>query len=285
MTLRILTLNAGLLKLFGGRVATAPEMDSRAKALGGEICKIGADIILLQEIYMETQRAMLTAELGEAYPWAGNERRQRLFSLENSLLTFSRFPMSTSLELFKDAPIDERLFDQKGILTSRIDTGVPRHVTILNFHTTAGGFWLHPESAKADRIRDRQIAQLLRAADRARGTVIMAGDLNAGPGVSDGNFRSILQAGFVSVHDDLHPGATDYTWQPSNRLNVSGPHHMCPPQRIDHVFIRKQDRDAGHLIPIRSQVCLEDEVVKGTDGKMYSVSDHYGLCVELDFSA
>jgi endonuclease/exonuclease/phosphatase family metal-dependent hydrolase len=200
-------------------------------------------------------------------------------------MTFSRFPMTTSLELFKDAPIDERLFDNKGILTSRIDAGTSTPLTILNFHTTAGGFWLHPESTEADRIRDRQIDQLLHAADRAQSTVIMAGDLNAGPGVSDANFRSILQAGFVSVHDDLHPAATDYTWQPSNRLNVSGPHHMCPPQRIDHVFIRREDRETGRLIPIRSQLCLDREVVKGTDGLMYSVSDHYGLCVALDFSA
>lgn len=266
-------------------MATAPQMDSRAKALGAELRKVGADIVLLQEIYEETHRAALKAELHDVYPWAGNERRRRLFSLENSLMTLSRFPMTTSLELFKDAPIDEKLFDNKGILISQMSVGTSKPLTLLNVHTTAGGLRLHPESTEADTIRDRQVNQLLRVADRAPGTVVIAGDFNAGPGVSEGNFRSILQAGFLSVHDDLHPGATDYTWQPSNRLNVSGPHHMCPPQRIDHVLIRKNDRDTGRLKPICSQLRLDGDVVKGTDGIMYSVSDHYGLYVELDFSA
>jgi len=67
------------------------------------------------------------------------------------------------------------------------------------------------------------------------------------------------------VHDSLHPSASDYTWDPTNRLNSDGPHHMCPPQRIDHLFVRRADIDSGRIRPISSDLCLEKEVVKGED--------------------
>jgi len=70
--------------------------------------------------------------------------------------------------------------------------------TVRCLFSTFNNGWrlrLHPESAEADRLRTLQIRQILSVADAEQGTVMIAGDLNAGPGVSDGNFRSILELG------------------------------------------------------------------------------------------
>lgn len=284
MRVRILTLNAGLLRLFGGRVETAPQVEARACALGSQLRRMDADILLLQEVYKRRHNKQLIAELNDIYPWIAHDGRRRFLSLDNSLMAFSRSRMSSSLELFRAAPGHEKLFDNKGILICRIDIGGSAPLTVLNIHTTAGGPWLHPESAWVDRIRGQQIDQILQAASVEQGNVVIAGDLNAGPGVSDGNFRSVIQAGFVSVHDWLYPSAPEFTWEPANRLNVAGPHKMCPPQRIDHIFVKSADVDSGRIRPLHSHVCLEEEVVRGTDGVMYTVSDHFGLCAELDLS-
>jgi endonuclease/exonuclease/phosphatase family metal-dependent hydrolase len=283
--LRVLTLNAGLLRLFAGYLETAPFVDARAAALAAQLRRIDADIVLLQEIYQQRHILELIRQLADLYPWIGYSKRRSFFGLPNSLMALSRRRMVTSIESFRAAPIEEKLFDNKGIQICRLDSDRHAPLTILNIHTTAGGLWLHPESARADRIRDRQIHQFLRLANTIPGTVFLAGDLNAGPGVSESNFQSILDAGFVSVHDYLHPAAADYTWDPSNRLNSGGPHDMCPPQRIDHLLVRKSDIDSGAVQPLRSFVCLGDEVVAAGNNLKYTVSDHLGLCVELQLAS
>jgi endonuclease/exonuclease/phosphatase family metal-dependent hydrolase len=282
LILRILTLNAGLLRLLG-RIEAAPQVEARAEALGSELRRMDADIVLLQEVYNRRHNRKLTAELNDIYPWVAYDQRRRFFGLDNSLMTFSRHRMSSSIELFTSAPFLERIVDRKGILISRVDLGSSA-LTVLNTHTTAGGPWFHPERAFVERIRGRQINQVLRVAGAEKGIVVIAGDFNAGPSVSRPNFQSILRAGFVSVHDWLHPSASEFTWEPSNRLNVGGPHRMCPAQRIDHMFVQRATIEPGRLRPLHSYVCFQEESVKGTDGLMYTVSDHLGLCAEFDLA-
>jgi endonuclease/exonuclease/phosphatase family metal-dependent hydrolase len=280
MNLRLLSLNAGLLAIFG-RAGPSPFVSQRRAQLPQELGKVGADIVLLQEVYGHTERQSVAEALAGPYPHAIHPRARRGWGFENGVMTLSRFPASGRTILFRDAPWDEALLDSKGFLhsTHLLEGGLNLH--ILNVHTTAGGLFHHPEDASIDRIRSRQIRQVLDEQVRLPSPVIVAGDMNAGPGVSESNFRQILDAGFVSIHDFMNGQSTHPTWDPLNALNSRGPHRGCPPQRIDHVFVRERDLDSSLIEPSSSLICLQDAIVAIHGRQNVTISDHYGIVVDL----
>jgi endonuclease/exonuclease/phosphatase family metal-dependent hydrolase len=210
-------------------------------------------------------------------------RNRRNLGIENGLMTLSKTPVAGSLALFRDAAIDERFLDNKGVLSCRIEVGGGGGLILLNLHTTAGSLLLHPEAPKANRIRSRQIGQILSLAAAEGAVTMIAGDLNAGPGVSEENFRQVLEAGYESAYDLLHAPDQVYTWDPANRLNRNGPHRSSPPQRIDHVFIRKSDLVRGRIRLLSSVICCQEESVSTPLGEKVTVSDHFGLQVDLEW--
>jgi endonuclease/exonuclease/phosphatase (EEP) superfamily protein YafD len=202
MNVRLLSLNAGLLTILG-RSRPSPFVKERRAQLPMEIRKVDADVVLLQEVYGQAERRAVAEALNSTYPNAIFPRARRGIGQENGVLTLSRFPASGRTILFRDNPWDESLLDSKGFLSSThlLEEGLNLH--ILNAHTTAGGFFHRPEDPGIDQIRSLQIAQILDEQSRMSSPVVIAGDLNAGPGVSEVNFRQVLDAGFVSIHDHL----------------------------------------------------------------------------------
>lgn len=284
MRLRLLTFNAGLLKMFG-RSVPAPYVPERLARLPQEIRRLDADIVLLQELYGQRARHRVAHALKDLYPHASFPHMRRRFFLANGLMTLSRYPASGAITLFRDAPADEAWLDSKGLLATTHSLPTGAELLCMNIHTTAGGLFHHPESAYIDGIRARQIDQILGYEQDSKTAVVLAGDLNAGPGVSESNFRQILSSGFVSLHDFLHGEVPEPTWDPSNPLNSGGPHKHCPPQRIDHVFLRAKDIESAHVTPLSSEICLRDPVVSIGNGRKVSVSDHYGLFTELEIAS
>ncbi len=281
--MRILTLNTGLLGFLGGRVEGVPHLKARSQALTEQLLSMDADLILLQEVYLLEHRRRFVAELSEVYPWAAYRNRRHWIRFESSLMAFSRVPMEAVLHPFRTAPRHEKVFDPKGYLVCRISSEQSGPLTVFNVHTTAGGLWSHPEHARIESIRSKQLAEMLGAADQESGTTILAGDFNAGPGVSLDNFTSMEKAGFVSVHDHMHGTPSDVTWDPANRLNKDGPHRMCPRQRIDHIFVRRSDINSRMVVPTRSGVCLDAETVVLSGREACTVSDHAGFYADLQF--
>jgi endonuclease/exonuclease/phosphatase family metal-dependent hydrolase len=277
------TLNAGLLSVLGGRVEFAPFVAERLADLPEQLRRLDADIVALQEVYRQEQREFILAALRDVLPHFAYGRKRRNLGIENGLLTLSRLPMTGSLALFRDRAIDERLLDNKGVLACRIEIGGGSGLTLFNLHTTAGSFLLHPEGPKANRIRARQIQQVLELAAADAAVTMIVGDLNAGPGVSEENFRQVLEAGYESVYDLLQGPDRAYTWDPANRLNRNGPHRSSPPQRIDHVFMRKRDLVRGRIRPLSSVICCQEETVSTPAGERVTVSDHLGLQVDLEW--
>lgn len=284
MRLRILSLNAGLLQLFG-RSVPAPFVTERLMALPEHLRRMQCDIVLLQEVYGDSKRRALAQSLEDMYPFAIYPRKKRCFGLENALMTLSRFPASGDLELFADSPLDECLFDSKGLLVTRHEISKDIALNIVNLHTTAGGAFRHPEDESTELIRSRQVSQVLHRVHRLESAVLIAGDLNAGPGVSESNFRQLTNGGFLSVHDWIHGESAEPTWDPENPLNVNGPHRKCPSQRIDHFFVRSTDLSGTLLKPVSSTICMKEASVKIPGHVDVSVSDHYGICLELDVCA
>jgi endonuclease/exonuclease/phosphatase family metal-dependent hydrolase len=277
-------LNAGLLKLLG-RSVPAPFVQERLAALPSQLRNLECDVVLLQEIYGHSTRHWLAESLEDVFPYAIYPEKKRYWGLANGLMVLSRYVASGDVELFRYTPFDEALFDSKGIMFTQHELPGEIALTIMNIHTTAGGVLRHPEDKRIDEIRSRQIAQGLKRVARLPSPLIIAGDLNAGPGVSEVNFRQILDAGFVSVHDLFHDEISDVTWDPRNPLNSSGPHKACPRQRIDHIFIRTEDFRQNRMRPLSSVICLQTPVVQIEGGNFVTVSDHYGICVEIDVSS
>jgi endonuclease/exonuclease/phosphatase family metal-dependent hydrolase len=276
------TFNVGLLEILGGLYRPVPFVKERLDALPSALRNFGADVIALQEIYTDVQQSYLASAVRDVYPFYGPTQRQRVFGLENGLMTLSKLPMSSDLELFRCALPDERVLDNKGMLVSRITTSATTEVLLLNIHTTAGGSVFHPESARTDRVRAKQIAQVLDRAEREeRALVIVCGDLNAGPGVSEDNYRQFDERGFVDVHDGLHKYNEEATWDPKNWLNREGPHRTSPPQRVDHVFVRHQDLKSGKVQPLESMIQSREEIVAVSAGKV-TLSDHYSVRVVFE---
>ena len=114
MKLRILSLNAGLLKLFG-RSVPVPFVQERVLALPSQIRKTECDIAVLQEVYDHPTRRWLAESLKDIYPFAVYPRKKRNFGLENGLMTFSRFGFGRSRTFQRrsagrDALRQQRLF-------------------------------------------------------------------------------------------------------------------------------------------------------------------------------
>lgn len=283
MKVRLLSLNAGLLQLLG-RSTPAPYVPERLIALPAELRKMKADVVVLQEVYGSSRRRWLAEALKDIYPFAIYPRKRRFLGLENGLMTLSRYPASGYLELFADAPIDEALFDSKGLLVTGHQLPKALSLNIVNLHTTAGGMLQLPEHESINLIRSRQVTQILVRTASLSSPVIIVGDLNAGPGVSEINFRQVTEAGFVSAHDFIHGQSSEATWDPANPLNANGPHKVCPPQRIDHFFIRGTDLAENRLKPLSSTICLKDSVVPIPGRTAVTVSDHFGLFVEIEVS-
>jgi endonuclease/exonuclease/phosphatase family metal-dependent hydrolase len=224
------------------------------------------------------------SQLQEVLPYAAYVRKKSLLGLESDLMVCSAMSLKCRFEPFREATLDEKLFGQYGFLICRIEDGNGGTWSLINVHTTAGGLWQHPESAQVDLIRARQIDQLLNAANSEPGISIIAGDLNAGPNVSETNFRQVQEAGYESVHDLLHGHDSGSTWDPQNPLNRDGPHRACPPQRIDHVFVRKRDLASRLIVPLSSSICFQEAVVPiGT--QWVTVSDHFGLSVDIELNS
>lgn len=283
MRLSLLTLNAGLLRFLGDRFQPAPHVQARAEALPAALLDSGADVIALQEVYEEPHRRLLQARLAATHAHVARPPAGTAWGLENGLMVFSRHELqATSLRLFRAGMLEERLFDHKGVLAAELVLGgLP--LAIFNVHTTAGGAFTHPEHRRCDRVRADQIGEVLAWVSERGATPVVVGDLNAGPGVSDANYRLLERGGFTDVHRLCNGAAAeaDVTWDPRNALNARGPHRTSPPQRIDHVFLRASDVERRAMRPLSSAVVLREAQVATADGPV-TVSDHYGLIVSLE---
>ncbi len=278
----IVTFNVGILRRFGGLLQPTPHLNERLQAMPAVLRDSGADIVALQEIYDEAHRRTVREAVQPTLPFSASDPTPRWPRLSSGLLTLARQPLSSCFQRFTVGPREETWLTARGMLLTTISLTGGGALTLVNVHTTAGGLFSHPESARQDALRARQLEALFALAANTAGVPVIAGDLNSGPGVSDANYRAFEVAGWVDVHAALHPGTSDITWDPTNPLNIRGPHGHCPPQRIDHVFVRRSDVATGTIVPRSSEVVFTRAQVRTASGAV-SMSDHYGLRVEVDF--
>jgi Endonuclease/Exonuclease/phosphatase family len=261
--IRLITFNAGLLRAAGGLLQPAPFVDERLAALPAALSASGADLVFLQELYGGKRRAAVAAACRDAFPHAAWPQTRARLGLDSGLLVLSREPVAARFQPFRAAVWEEHLVGRKGFQVIETAAGV-----FVNFHATAGGLFRDPQNPLVEKTRARQIEQLLGEAAEAR---VIAGDLNAGPGVSAANYGLFAERGFDDAY--LRHNQEAPTWDPANPLNAGGPHQKSPPQRCDHIFVRG-------LEVIESAIVFDGAVVSTPHG-MVTLSDHYGVQATL----
>ncbi len=283
--LKLLTYNTGLARfvLWGKSIEPMPYVSERADYLPEFLAALDADVIALQEIYEAVHRTNLAAALAAIYPHVMLFDAQSPLGLNDGLMLLSKYPIDyRSFIAFDDSLLDDRFFTRKGYTRCVIETPLGRF-TVFNVYTMAGGLFRHPERPGIDRLRQRQVDQLVANVKHENGNnMVLLGDFNTGPQVSPSNYASLLHAGFVDVYvaTEHASGEPAVTWDPQNPLNVNSPHRMCPPQRIDHILLDERSLES---IRIRSSnIVGHEHVVPTTAGQLVTPSDHYGLLTELE---
>ena len=283
--LKILTYNIGLLRInFFGRtvVEPAPYVDERYAHLAPALLASGADIIALQEIYDRNQQARLRRDLSGVYPYCEFSPTRLGRPLGAALMIFSKFPITEARHiLFKDVPFDERIFVDKGMIVTTIDAGAFGTIRLANTHCTSGGAIHHPEGAFASRARTKQYRQVFETLDRDPSMARLAvGDFNAGPEILPKNYGELLSAGYTDAWADCRGSANDPTWDPKNELSAHGPHRKTSAQQLDHILFKSGARNS---IKVKNaQIVVLDKCVIVPGGGKVTISDHYGLMVELE---
>jgi endonuclease/exonuclease/phosphatase family metal-dependent hydrolase len=200
------------------------------------------------------------------------------FRLGNELLLFSRFPLTDGkLVRFSHAPAEELRHTSKGFYHAQVELPVIGKINLINFHMSAGGKHLHPQSSTMEAIRQKQIEQLLDYSQSLNHT-LMAGDLNAGPEVSIENYEQVLSSNYHDLFSQS--GAKGISWDPDNPLVQHGRESHLPPQRIDHVFANKS---LFENLKVADAKIVFDEHCVSISNEVVPLSDHYGLSMNIEW--
>jgi endonuclease/exonuclease/phosphatase family metal-dependent hydrolase len=280
--LSILTINAALqdIRIFGCPIyRPIAFIQQRLPELASQIRRINPDIVCLQELFHHELQQQFYSLLDDMFPYAcGFAQKGLKFRLANELITLSKFPIKNgNFFRFHDLALEEHLFTNKGFYKMIIEIPGTVEIQLINIHMTAGGLRQHPESHVMERIRSRQIQQVIKQTPFTS-PVILAGDLNAGPGSSRKNYDEIINSGFTDTFS--FAGGKGISWNPDNPLiQWHGEHHL-PPQRVDHIFINKP---AAQMIePLAAEIVLDNADILLTNGSKIPVSDHYGVLVTFN---
>ena len=281
--MKIVTYNVGLLDIrFFGRLIFefAPNTRARAKALGENLLDFDCDILVLQELYHKKDALQLLDILRLNFKYSLFSKFSHIPNfLGHGLAIFSKYPFSATQDIkFKQQLVDEGIFGPKGFLAATIDIPLLGNVFLINTHTSAGGFFQHPESEKTEACRHAQLMQIVNVSQDSGLNSIIAGDLNCGIEASAKNFNSMLENDFKSVDNISNNVEKGPTWDPLNLLNICSPHKTSPPQRIDHILF---SNNFTKIIEVNSVTrCFTNTL--NVSGNLHTLSDHYGIAVEFD---
>lgn len=288
--MRFLTLNLGLLDLrFAGiSIVKTPYISERLKIIPQKLIDSESDIIAIQEIYKPAHKIFLIEKLKRTYPHIAYANENRKLAINNSLMIFSKYPIeSTYIEFFSSNPPGEYLFDSKGFLI--VDINVPDFgmLKVCNLHLTAGGPLYAHESKRSILLRHKQLRQVLSKLNKLNNhNVILLGDFNFSQEISSENYRFLQHYGFIDAFNEYNLNhRTNYsfnTWDPKNYLNIStGLFKNSPPQKVDHILFSKE---VNKKVSVKNaQVLFQEPIVATGNNGSVTISDHYGLMIELDF--
>lgn len=283
--MRILTFNAGLfeLRLFGfSIVKPADFLHERLRAMPQALLSADADVIGIQEVYFKEHQQYFIDNLKSKYPYHCFERNKAV-KVNNGLMFFSKHPIRDYkyIPFENRGPIDERTVAQKGVLTCVVETSNGKLIRFVNIHPTAGGLLNAQDSPTIQKIRNDQISQSHDIAKEGEELAVILGDFNTGPEIAIDNYNYLLERGYIDGYAEycqVNNLTAEMTWDAKNILNVRGTHSESISQRIDHIYLQEELLQEYEIIS--SKVVFSEPTVK-VNGEMVTVSDHYGVIVDL----
>lgn len=276
--------HAGILYKFKKRsFEPTPFTDQRLHLIPESLMNTTADVLCIQEIYNAADKQVVIQGVKDIYPYAVYYQKKRKGGAgwHSGLLILSKYPINaSSFELYKRNPLVEKMFADKGVLCAQVNLN-GTDIAIANTHTTVGGGVFNTESGRVNRIRNQQVIQAYQCA-KSFGTdsYMVLGDFNAGPGVSEVNYQTLLDSLMVDTYlSATRKDTTElFTWDPLNPLNAGGYFTTSPPQRIDNIFVSQQMVQQYKIAEVRT-ILTEEVLVVDSIG--YPVSDHYGYQVRF----
>jgi len=286
--LKIVTFNCGLMdiKLMGLTVFSNPPFSQkRVKFIPQQLIKINADIIALQECFDINNVKFIINEVKEIYPYSSSFNTETLIKLSNGLIFLSKFPIVSSFfkEYSYNHPI-ESMFATKGYLTCTVDVPNIGLINFINLHATS---FADSSDENDDLLSDNksildfELKEILKVVDS---NTILLGDFNCGPNSSTYNYDFLVNNNdLIDVIGSLNEfkNLNLYTWDPNTILTKNGPHSHYPIDRIDHIMIHK---DLFKVCKISNgKIIFTEEIVPINDNTYSTISDHFGIFVELKF--
>ena len=258
-------LRLGTFNVWGLPEPFADDVTSRMRALAKRLDDLELDVLLVQEAWTDEVRDRLR----KAGLRAGFEVAEASDAPGGGLMALSRKPIrSSTFERFHFRGDPERVakgeyLGGKGFQTLTIESGGGA-VTIINTHLHARYRRERPRLNSA--VRTAQLLQIVGAAHRIEGPLLVGGDFNCVPG--DPEYRVFAHlAGLEEVAEDerLHPTIS--------KANFYKRHRSGSDKRIDLIFVRGE---AGSSFTARDSRLLfaEPERIRGKDR---ALSDHYGF--------
>ncbi|MBI5883460.1 MAG: endonuclease/exonuclease/phosphatase family protein [Elusimicrobia bacterium] len=297
--MRLLTYNCCALPVLSGDIKT------RLELLGSKIVELDPDVVVLQEVFLPRHFKLLQAALRDWRHSFSGIRPWRSFA--GGLAVFSRFPL--------DEPRFDRFQHQgpllrysalarisrKGMVSAVVRPPSAPPFRLVATHpvadyriwrsgeagpdakgsrSTAEYIWKRLALARGDpypEIQARQLAELTRQvlASGLDLPLVLAGDLNLVP--SSRLLREFL--GSTGLRDCM-----EGSLEPSM---VSGkyyrlPCHAAPGKRIDYILVRDGSTERFTLLTARYVL---DQPARIGGGRYATLSDHFGVCVELVLSS
>ena len=291
-SLRVMTWNVAMLPGLLGRLAGHEPADAeRVHRVCDEILAAAPDVVVLQELFDEDARRVLSERLRTVYPYRVEKCGAGGLMVEDSGLFFASrhrvLPGSEVFEAFshRGGLLNEERFASKGVFGAWVELSHGRAVGIFNTHLQADGDRVGAFAG----VRRRQLAQIRTLIERSVAQaarthdvyVLLLGDLNVvGETVDAVSSRLCATQEYVEAVRML-PGAMDlvrerapdrplFTWEPPKGSKES---HG---QRLDYALALCDG-------PARPLICRGVELTRRTRGKM--LSDHHGIVVDLDVGA
>lgn len=287
-TFKLITFNVGLLDLrVVGKTMFKPTeyIEERARIIPSQLLSQDADVIALQEIYDKKHIDFFIKELKESYPFYFFKHNSQ-FKLNNGLMIFSKYPfVSTKGESQYDkGPIDEWFMADRGLLSAVIKLNDNINLDIVNLHATSGGTLHKQDDDSINFSRQMQMEQALKLAIASKTNYqIILGDVNAGPEISQMNYKYLLENDFTDAYAKYASQkgiSAKPTWDGANPLNSMRGYTAKDAQRIDHIYLSKR---LSMISKLESVARVFDENMVTVNGKGYPLSDHYGVEMVISF--
>lgn len=286
--LKIVTLNCGLLDLniMGLNIfSNPPYSNKRIKYIPNELIKSNGDIIALQECFNINYAKFIINKVQKIYKYSSMFNTETLTQFSNGLIILSKYPITEAK--FKEYNLTnpiERIFSTKGYLTCTIDIPNIGLINFINVHTTSIG---DPPEENNNILTPNKLVlfnQLEEILSKVTIKTIILGDFNCSNNNSTNNYNFLISNNLIDVLDIFNK-YTDLnlcTWKPNTLLTQNGPHSHYPSSCIDHIMINKYLFNFCKIT--NCKIIFDDNIVHINDNMYSTISDHFGIYVELKFS-